>query len=150
MPIYCGINGAKREIKELYCGVSGAKRNITEMWAGVDGAKKQIFSGGNIEIEVKGNGKVNSIAGEMNLAYILVNNKLYSGPAIIEAKKGDILTAVVDSVGSSNAKIYVNNLHVSSSTCELPINAPMTINLTAYLSSPWMPDGSYGIIRITT
>lgn len=44
MPMYCGVNGAKREIKELYCGIGGAKRTITEMWAGIDGAKKQIFS----------------------------------------------------------------------------------------------------------
>lgn len=44
MPMYCGIGGVRKEIKNLYTGVGGVRKDITEMWAGNAGVKKQIFS----------------------------------------------------------------------------------------------------------
>lgn len=44
MPMYCGIGGVSKEIKNLYTGVGGVRKDITEMWAGNAGVKKQIFS----------------------------------------------------------------------------------------------------------
>lgn len=44
MPMYCGIGGVQKEIKNLYTGVGGVRKDITEMWAGNAGVKKQIFS----------------------------------------------------------------------------------------------------------
>lgn len=44
MPMYCGINGAKRKISKLFTGIGGAKKSVKEMWAGENGAKKKIFS----------------------------------------------------------------------------------------------------------
>lgn len=44
MPMYCGIGGVRKEIKNLYTGIGGVRKDITEMWAGNAGVKKQIFS----------------------------------------------------------------------------------------------------------
>lgn len=44
MPMYCGIGGVQKEIKNLYTGIGGVRKDITEMWAGNAGVKKQIFS----------------------------------------------------------------------------------------------------------
>lgn len=46
MPLYCGVNGVKQEVKHLYCGVGGIKKELTEMWAGIGGVKRQIFNTG--------------------------------------------------------------------------------------------------------
>ena len=45
-PLYAGIGGVVREIKELYTGVGGVVKPLTEMWAGVGGVNRQIFSAG--------------------------------------------------------------------------------------------------------
>lgn len=44
MPLYCGVNGVKHEVKHLYCGVGSIKKELTEMWAGIGGVKRQIFN----------------------------------------------------------------------------------------------------------
>ena len=44
MPLYCGVDGAKREITKLPVGENGAKRYLSEKFAGVDGAMRKIFS----------------------------------------------------------------------------------------------------------
>lgn len=53
-PLYAGVGGVVREIKELYTGVNGVVKPMTEMWAGVDGVQRQIFSAvtkvGDLEI----------------------------------------------------------------------------------------------------
>lgn len=43
-PMYCGVGGVVREIKEFYCGQNGVARKISEMWAGIDGVKRKIFN----------------------------------------------------------------------------------------------------------
>lgn len=45
-PLYAGVGGVVREIKELYTGVNGVVKPLTEMWAGVGGVNRQIFSAG--------------------------------------------------------------------------------------------------------
>lgn len=45
-PMYCGVGGVVREIKEFYCGQNGVARKISEMWAGIDGVKRKIFNSG--------------------------------------------------------------------------------------------------------
>lgn len=44
MPMYCGVDGAKRKITKLLIGENGAKRYLNEMWAGVDGVERKIYS----------------------------------------------------------------------------------------------------------
>ena len=43
-PMYCGVGGVVREIKEFYCGQNGVARKTSEMWAGIDGVKRKIFN----------------------------------------------------------------------------------------------------------
>lgn len=45
-PIYAGVNGVVKELKELYTGVGGIVKPMTEMWAGIGGVQRQIFSSG--------------------------------------------------------------------------------------------------------
>lgn len=43
MPLYCGVNGVRREIKGLYTGVSGVRKELTEIWAAEGGVKKMVY-----------------------------------------------------------------------------------------------------------
>lgn len=43
MPLYCGVNGVRREIKELYTGVGGVRKELTEIWAAEGGVKKMVY-----------------------------------------------------------------------------------------------------------
>lgn len=44
MPLYCGVDGAKRKITKLPVGENGVKRYLSEKFAGIDGAMRKIFS----------------------------------------------------------------------------------------------------------
>lgn len=43
MPIYCGVDGVRRNIKKLYTGVNGVRKEMSEMWAAQGGVKKLIY-----------------------------------------------------------------------------------------------------------
>lgn len=43
MPLYCGVNGVRREIRELYTGVGGARKQLSEMWSSEGGVKKLVY-----------------------------------------------------------------------------------------------------------
>lgn len=43
MPLYCGVNGVRREIRELYTGVGGVRKQLSEMWASEGGVKKLLY-----------------------------------------------------------------------------------------------------------
>ena len=43
MPIFRGVNGANRELKEIYRGISGVNRSIKEIYRGVNGVNRQLF-----------------------------------------------------------------------------------------------------------
>ena len=43
MPLYCGVNGVRREIRELYTGVGGVRKQLSEMWASEGGVKKLVY-----------------------------------------------------------------------------------------------------------
>lgn len=43
MPIYQGVDGINRQIKQIYQGVGGVNRSIKEKWQGVGGVNRKIF-----------------------------------------------------------------------------------------------------------
>lgn len=43
MPIYLGVNGTAREIKEKYTGVGGVARSLKEQYLGVNGIARLVF-----------------------------------------------------------------------------------------------------------
>lgn len=52
MPIYAGLNGVNRKLKELFCGISGVNRSIKKMYAGINGVNREIFGGSGLYIEL--------------------------------------------------------------------------------------------------
>lgn len=44
MPIYQGVNGANRLVKQVYQGVGGVNRSLKEKWQGVGGVNRKIFT----------------------------------------------------------------------------------------------------------
>lgn len=50
MPMYAGIDGAKRKLTDIPVGIDGAKRNLTSVWAGDSGAKRKLFSAKSVNI----------------------------------------------------------------------------------------------------
>lgn len=78
MPMYCGIGGIRKEIKNLYTGIGGVRKDITEMWAGSAGVKKQIFSSVKLLGDMPvGSGVTLTESGSPEL-YIVVNQGLPS------------------------------------------------------------------------
>lgn len=73
MPMYCGIGGVRKEIKNLYTGVGGVRKDITEMWAGNAGVKKQIFSSGTLLSELPVGSEVTLTESGFSEPYIVVN-----------------------------------------------------------------------------
>lgn len=50
MPIYQGVGGINRQIKQIYQGVEGVNRSIKEKWQGVGGVNRKIFPSHNFII----------------------------------------------------------------------------------------------------
>lgn len=44
MPLYTGVNGTNRLVRDLYQGVNGVNRSIGQLYQGVNGVNRQIFS----------------------------------------------------------------------------------------------------------
>lgn len=44
MPIYQGVNGVNRAIKQVHQGVGGVNRSLKEKWQGVGGVNRKIFT----------------------------------------------------------------------------------------------------------
>lgn len=78
MPMYCGIGGVRKEIKNLYTGVGGVRKDITEMWAGNAGVKKQIFSSGVMLGDMPVGSEVTLTESGSPELYIVVNQGLPS------------------------------------------------------------------------
>ena len=43
MPIYRGVGGANREIKQIFRGVNGVNRPINQIYRGVNGVNRKVF-----------------------------------------------------------------------------------------------------------
>lgn len=43
MPLYAGVDGAKKEIEALYAGVDGVAKRLESLYASVDGARKELL-----------------------------------------------------------------------------------------------------------
>lgn len=43
MPIYMGVGGARRELREAWCGVSGVRREFQEVHVGISGVKHMVW-----------------------------------------------------------------------------------------------------------
>lgn len=78
MPMYCGIGGVRKEIKNLYTGVGGVRKDITEMWAGNAGVKKQIFSSVKLLGDMSVGSEVTLTESGSPELYIVVNQGLPS------------------------------------------------------------------------
>lgn len=78
MPMYCGIGGVRKEIKNLYTGVGGVRKDITEMWAGNAGVKKQIFSSVKLLEDMPIGSEVTLTESGSPELYIVVNQGLPS------------------------------------------------------------------------
>lgn len=78
MPMYCGIGGVRKEIKNLYTGVGGVRKDITEMWAGNAGVKKQIFSSVKLLGDMPVGSEVTLTESGSPELYIVVNQGLPS------------------------------------------------------------------------
>lgn len=78
MPMYCGIGGVQKEIKNLYTGVGGVRKDITEMWAGNAGVKKQIFSSVKLLGDIPVGSEVTLTESGSPELYIVVNQGLPS------------------------------------------------------------------------
>lgn len=78
MPMYCGIGGVQKEIKNLYTGIGGVRKDITEMWAGNAGVKKQIFSSVKLLGDMPVGSEVTLTESGSPELYIVVNQGLPS------------------------------------------------------------------------
>lgn len=78
MPMYCGIGGIRKEIKNLYTGIGGVRKDITEMWAGNAGVKKQIFSSAKLLGDMPVGSEVYLTESGSPELYIIVNQGLPS------------------------------------------------------------------------
>ena len=78
MPMYCGIGGVQKEIKNLYTGIGGVRKDITEMWAGNAGVKKQIFSSARLLGDMPVGSEVTLTESGSPELYIVVNQGLPS------------------------------------------------------------------------
>lgn len=78
MPMYCGIGGVQKEIKNLYTGIGGVRKDITEMWAGNAGVKKQIFSSARLLGDMPIGSEVTLTESGSPELYIVVNQGLPS------------------------------------------------------------------------
>lgn len=78
MPMYCGVGGVQKEIKNLYTGIGGVRKDITEMWAGNAGVKKQIFSSVKLLGDMPVGSEVTLTESGSPELYIVVNQGLPS------------------------------------------------------------------------
>ena len=78
MPMYCGIGGVQKEIKNLYTGIGGVRKDITEMWVGNAGVKKQIFSSARLLGDMPIGSEVTLTESGSPELYIVVNQGLPS------------------------------------------------------------------------
>lgn len=78
MPMYCGIGGIRKEIKNLYTGIGGVRKDITEMWTGSAGVKKQIFSSVKLLGDMPVGSEVTLTESGSPELYIVVNQGLPS------------------------------------------------------------------------
>lgn len=86
MPLYTGINGARKEITELYCGISGAKRNISDVYAGQSGVRKLVFtSKSKNRVVITGNGNVEHYGA---IAYVQIGDEQYATAQTIDVEAG--------------------------------------------------------------
>ena len=121
MPMYCGIGGVQKEIKNLYTGIGGVRKDITEMWAGNAGVKKQIFSSARLLGDMPVGSEVTLTESGSPELYIVVNQGLPSSgynrscdgtwllrKFIFESRKWDSSPRII-SYGRSYINRYLNS-----------------------------------------
>ena len=59
MPIYRGLSGTNRMIKQQFRGLSGVNREIKEQYRGLSGVNRKVFSNGPTWTKVSGDGSPN-------------------------------------------------------------------------------------------
>lgn len=139
MPVYVGVNGVKRKLKEWPIGIGGVVRQQKEVWAGISGVKKKIFSFvKNATISFVGSG--GPLAGVY--AKINVNGTDYYGGSPLVIQAGTFVTfEVTDSSLYGHGEITDNNNNVHGEEGTTPdgqkctryrraVNSDMTVELS--------------------
>ena len=113
-PVYAGINGIKKKLKEWPVGIGGVIKQQKEVWAGVDGVKKKIFSlVRNATITFVGaGGPLYSVYAKIN-----VNGTDYYGGSPLVIQAGTFVTfEVTDSSQYGYGEITDNNNIIQGET----------------------------------
>ena len=114
MPVYAGINGVARKLKEWPVGIGGVVHQQKEVWAGVDGVSKKIFTiKTNPILTVTGSGTLMSAV----MCYVEVKTsvtgqtvkKITDGPVTMELTPGYYLQ--FSAIGSSNSEYDIAIYH---------------------------------------
>lgn len=58
--LYGSVGGVNRQIKKLYAPVGGVNREIKELWAAKDGVNRKIFSGSDVQLELRSYSNLNT------------------------------------------------------------------------------------------
>lgn len=143
-PIYCGINGVVRKLKEWPVGVGGVVRQQKEVWAAQNGVKKKIFSAKKqFSVVLTGNW-MNPANPWIAIGSVTVNGSPFSGEQTLMADENS--TIVVANLGDQSwGKIQYNGNLVSNSTYSFVANQNFTISCY-----PIPTPGGYGAsINIT-
>ncbi len=157
MPIYAGINGVVRKLKEWPVGIDGIVRQQKEVWAGVDGVSRKIFELEEKNVNITGNG----MSPNMYISTkVVVNNvDTYTEPISISVKPGDRIRFTVRGQNQyNNGAIQVNGSYLGDSFYDTDmgtysfshmITCTENTNLTINLSSSWGGSVYVGIITVT-
>lgn len=111
MPVYVGVNGVKRKLKEWPVGVGGVARQQKEVWAGVDGVNKKIFSTNPI-ITITGSG------GPLYSCYarVIIGGNTYYSETSLEVPTGTVIRVEANSTEYNfYASIRFNESYVGTS-----------------------------------